>query len=595
MKQFLITTPLEETWLENEPVLFLGEWCRRYDRKHVWEKMDAIVAKPYGVKSEQKERDLDYVRDLSNQILNELVEVLNVFHNVNYSLRFWRIVLGHWLKRYTMVIFNRYFTLVQALENYPIDTTIILNDDSYNLATKDSTHFIWACNDDLWNHVLYARILHYLGGVKLTVIPCNIKNRFQEECNIIKVSKKHILYEVVNFILSKFSKKDDAFIINSYLQRWEEVKLAFLLKQCPQFWQSPLFKAVKFDSIKRLNFRMNLDSHLGFELFIRREIGHMLPICFLEGFEQLMQQVNDLPWPKSPKFIFTSNNFDTDEVFKVWTGRQVECGVPYYVGQHGNNYGTSKEIIPQEAIDISDKFFTWGWNNGVSKNIPTCIFKKTKDASFRSYAVGGLLLIEVMQPHRLETGDSDYNHCIYQQEQFKFVETLPKVIQQELTVRLHSGWRLTPWLDEKRWRDSYPSVHLELGIEKISSLISKNRLVVHSYDSTGILETLASNIPTICFWHGGLSHLLEHAKPFYEMLRKVNIIFDTPIQAAKFITKYWNNIEEWWMGEELQLARKLFCNEYARVEKRKVKILKQKLTEVAKMSEGDAHTKKLDH
>ena len=27
-KHFLITTALEETWVEDQPVLFLGEWCR---------------------------------------------------------------------------------------------------------------------------------------------------------------------------------------------------------------------------------------------------------------------------------------------------------------------------------------------------------------------------------------------------------------------------------------------------------------------------------------------------------------------------------------------------------------------------------------
>lgn len=33
VKRFLITTALEETWLEDETVLFLGKWCRRSSRK----------------------------------------------------------------------------------------------------------------------------------------------------------------------------------------------------------------------------------------------------------------------------------------------------------------------------------------------------------------------------------------------------------------------------------------------------------------------------------------------------------------------------------------------------------------------------------
>jgi hypothetical protein len=47
-----------------------------------------------------------------------------------------------------------------------------------------------------------------------------------------------------------------------------------------------------------------------------------------------------MKWPEKPKFIFTSNCFDGDEVFKVWTALKVEQGISYFVGQHGNNFGT---------------------------------------------------------------------------------------------------------------------------------------------------------------------------------------------------------------------------------------------------------------
>ncbi|MEK9810779.1 MAG: hypothetical protein VW362_10050, partial [Candidatus Nanopelagicales bacterium] len=32
----LVLTALEETWGSDEPLLFLGEWCKRYERRHVW-------------------------------------------------------------------------------------------------------------------------------------------------------------------------------------------------------------------------------------------------------------------------------------------------------------------------------------------------------------------------------------------------------------------------------------------------------------------------------------------------------------------------------------------------------------------------------
>ena len=151
--KFLITTADERTWSRDRSVLFLGEWCRRYDRMQVWKGMDATVAVPYGLQAEQKERDLNYLNVLSSQLLVEVADLLNAHHNTRHSLRYWNIVLGHWLARYVETAFNRYFTLEQALKNHDVSGTAIFDSNEYSLVTNDSLTCIRACNDDIWNHV----------------------------------------------------------------------------------------------------------------------------------------------------------------------------------------------------------------------------------------------------------------------------------------------------------------------------------------------------------------------------------------------------------------------------------------------------------
>ena len=46
-KRFLITTPDEATWKFDQPVIFLNEWCRLNNRKHVWNNLDAVVLETY--------------------------------------------------------------------------------------------------------------------------------------------------------------------------------------------------------------------------------------------------------------------------------------------------------------------------------------------------------------------------------------------------------------------------------------------------------------------------------------------------------------------------------------------------------------------
>ena len=202
------------------------------------------------------------------------------------------------------------------------------------------------------------------------------------------------------------------------------------------------------------------------------------------------------------------------------------------------------------------------------------------------------MLIELPPLHRFGLADinASYNDLSkYQDEQFQFVAALPNNIQESLTVRLHGEWTKHCWSDKARWNDRYPLIDIEPGSAQLETLIANSRLVIHSYNSTGILETLALNIPTMCFWYDGLDHISEKAKPYYELLRDAGILHDNPNQAAESIALHWDNVDAWWASERVQHARERFCNEYARTEKHPVKKLKQLLSEAALSQDDQAN------
>jgi putative transferase (TIGR04331 family) len=305
LNQHLVTTADERTWKFDRKVIFLGEWCRLYDRSDIWSEMDAEVAAPLQLQTEKKSSYINYVQALSANLLIEIAVALNTFHNTNHTTRYWNILLGHWLQRHVAVCFNRYFTIEQALKSYKIKSTTIFDLEEFCLARPDSSSFIWACNDDIWNNALYARALQYMdfNKVDLELIRIEHTENFKEEKNTefsYRSISKQLIKVIGNYILPRFCKSNDAFIINSYLPKLQEIKLQVALLQCPQLWESPVINAASIDIEKRRKFTVNSGCHQGFEKFVRDLLTDMIPACYLEGYVNLGQQVQSLKWPSKP-------------------------------------------------------------------------------------------------------------------------------------------------------------------------------------------------------------------------------------------------------------------------------------------------------
>ncbi len=573
VKRYLITTADERTWRFDRPVIFLGEWCRLYSRKHIWQNMDAIISEPYGLGKALKDSDHAEARALEEKIFPILCNILNQHHNTQYSERFWRIVLGHWFQRYIDVILNRVKTLEQCLQSNQLSGTVAFDTEHYSLAPLDSYAAIWAFNDDRWNNTLYVKILNLLGDAScpFEVISGNESKGILRTPNEIVPLKSKILkwiYHKLRVLAKVFIRENDALIINTYLPKVQAIKLQLSLGQIPQLfdttkeWQAKKIDRVLRHNLSKLIFSKENDTLFGIMCSL---VFELLPVCYLENFPELSKNVQRLTWPKAPKFIFTSNSFDTDELFKLWTAQKVDSGFKYIVGQHGNNYGTERYQNPTVEESTSDKFMTWGWTDRLPQHIPSFIFKTVVKSGKAYNPDGGLLLIEDMLYHRLNTWDRAYEFEIYFEEQTKFVDNLEKTIRDELTIRIHPSYKLLRSFDVLRWNDYDSHININTGEDVINKLISQSRLIVHGYDSTGILETLSQNIPTLAFWQNDLDHLRDSAIPYYQILVDAGIVHLTPESVASKVNEIWHDVETWWEQSSIQDARNKFCSHYARV------------------------------
>jgi putative transferase (TIGR04331 family) len=577
-KKYLITTAIEETWKFDQPVIFLGEWCKLYDRRHLWENMDAIVAKPYGLDKIVKDTDFNKKRSLENFFFFTFFELLNEHHKTQYSERFWKILLGHWFRKTLGLLINRINTISKCLESYNISGCTFYENKDIFLASLDETSFETKCSDDIWNNFLYQRIINFfevdfpIEILKYKSSNLNKNINFSQYNETIKSKIFQKILKIYSHISSKLKKKNDAFIINSYLNLDKEIKLQLALKQWPQIWAYNRDKFSLSNSYKdydksireKLKNKFIYRSANKLEEIITSLLFELLPICYLEGFRNLEKLANQQPWPNDPKFIFTSNNYEADEIFKFWCATKVEKGVKYFVGQHGNRYGISRNFSEQIEETTSDKFITWGYKGKLPQHIPAFVLKTAGDKKKKINFEAGLLLVQQHLPHRYETWDTDAEFVKYFDDQKKFVKMLSTNPKKKLVIRLHHAHNLFRWNEMKRWIDFDPLINIDNGLVNIKKLISKNKLIVHSYNSTGTLETLSQNIPTLIFWQNELDIIEKNAMPHFQLLINAGILHLSPKSAANKVNEIWDKVENWWMQKQVQDARKEFCDIYAR-------------------------------
>ena len=115
-RRLLVTTALESSWGDNEEIVFLGEWCKKYSRKHLWQERKSNTLGYHWRDRAKLEKDHIYLENLYEATLLSLAAYLNKFHGKDYDVDYWRVVVGPWLITYIPVLWDRWECLQASCE-----------------------------------------------------------------------------------------------------------------------------------------------------------------------------------------------------------------------------------------------------------------------------------------------------------------------------------------------------------------------------------------------------------------------------------------------------------------------------------------------
>ncbi len=567
MSRVLVTTAVEETWPEGEPILFLGEWCRRFSRRHRWSGLDAEVIDYHWDNRQRVFDDRRYLGELYTRLLENLAADLNELHDTDHSLRYWRILVGPWLKNFVELLHDRWLSVEEAVGNHDISWTFVLNLKEPDLSPSTYSDFTKLAVREEWNHYLYSVILKRFGQVDLR--RRNQRDSMVTASTTVRPSElvrvKTWLGETLSRFSTRFAREDGVVIFGPYLQFRKELALHLRFRQLPLIWHLVPRPDLEFEVVE-CRWTMSGYAADPFEQLVREMIPRQIPSAYSGGYRGLQDAVGEMPLPTKPKLIFTSNQHLSDDLFKAWAALGVEAGAKLVVGQHGGGYGMYRHhVFENHEIEISDAFLSWGWEDPAESRVVPVGQLLARKPSGVVHAQQNTALLVGSAIERYSYGPDSHGPTPTQflywfEDQFEFTEALPENIRSALLVRLDPND--FGWDQVERWRDRCPDVPLNDSQRPgvLVDLLSQTRVFIVSYNGTSFLESFAMDVPTIMFWNPDYWELNERVAPLFESLTEAGILHYSPTAAADKLSEIWDDVDSWWSSELVTVTRKRFCD-----------------------------------
>jgi putative transferase (TIGR04331 family) len=577
---FLITTSYNPSWnVGAKKILFAGEWCRLFSNKKNYERVYDYEVFPYHwLDQDDVYLDIGYLENIYEAYLGYVAVTLNNLHGVNYSKRYWRIILGVWLNDFIRLVYD-YFITIQNIDKANIVTnTYITEIMNEGFIPQDFSEFHEFSSHPFYNHCLFSSIIKETSNIPYEVFS---SNTHENKLNISSTAKNVTLLQnikrgikyVFSFLYSSFlipSKFKKIVFVSSYFSNQDLTQIQKKLKQLPMIF---LFDPLAIKKKANLNLRRNIeikhDSNNSFELLLDKLIPIHIPISYVENYSTY-NLISKFFYPRNPRVIFTANSYYYNEAFKFWAALKTEKGCDLLISQHGA-YGESLWSIEEShMIKVSNLFYTWGWNDGTKDTaiMPSNKLNYTKKKMHHN-PDGGILCVvnsdiinnmHSQKPMLVDKYLKDYIYTLME---------IPKFLDQNLKKKFkyrlyHTNYKRQTWGVKDEFLDNGMGEYIDDTHISFYESVNKSRLTIITYhpNVTGY-ETLSANLPTLLFWNNDQLKLRANVQKFYDDLEDVGVYHKTLESLIQQIEIVNSDIDKWWYSSKVQLAVKKYCSKFA--------------------------------
>ena len=255
-------------------------------------------------------KDLLEIHKIYSKLLNLLTNRLNLIHNINFSEKYWEILIWRWLQRYIIYYFDRWEIITSILKLFKkkkISVHFVKFNQS-KFVPFDTLDYSTRCvmSDD-WNHWVYNDILKRRSKFRFK---CVNKKKINPLPNL-KIKKNKIFKKNLNFLtnpsLNPFLKKD---IISQNLgfSKETDLKIKVYLKNM-HYIDENIFYNFKnnFDINKRSKLsKFSSSFKTDFKRYLVSNLKYNFPKIFLENYKLAYEELKKHNLPSHPKLIISS-------------------------------------------------------------------------------------------------------------------------------------------------------------------------------------------------------------------------------------------------------------------------------------------------
>lgn len=489
---------------------------------------------------------LDEVGRCRPMVLASLKELLDSYHGEPRSLAYYDLVAGDWLEHFAHLVYAAWHEVLSGnmpAKPLPIPVAADLSDAAKQRWQESGLH----------EHLRWA-VARLLEGVS--------PEDWQFNCESVVITSGGQERLPLRLLSRLATSRPDILVTSpSYKCSHREWVSALWRWRRWLAWdnlQYPIHVAARLDTVwRKARAAAALPAANLYEL-VRVLMPLHLPVALLEGFAEYRNTALAFPI-KRPRAVYSANALHNHLAWKLLVAEWRQQGTLLLYHQHGGGYGIDRtHAIEEFEARISDRYYTWGWRRAESHVKPLSAPMLHTPRRLRKW----ILLSCLDMPrviYRLHFHPMPGTIEVMHREANEFLRALPD----------RSALKIRPYPTDYGWgavegmRKAAPEAKFDIRKGRSATAYAESRLVVHNYLGTGWLETLALNIPTVCFYDPGTYVFRDAAQPWIVALERVGVVHRSGYAAARFIASLNDNIEGWWNQPEVQEARTNFVERYA--------------------------------